>query len=173
MEPRPIAPSAAPELLLLLRECRRRGIRVSSDGVGLRLSGPGAVLTTRLREGLRVHRADLVGLLGGAGGRTLPDRPDPDECEDPVREPIPGADDRSSSAQVVVPSRELDEPWRSPGPRFPDLPDFPDEIKKRLARPESVPPRTPRGGRHHTLPPCRSSLPSPAIREIRERRRLP
>src|SRR4051812_150538 len=110
MEPSPIAPSAARDMLLLLRECRRRGIRVSSDGLRLWLSGPGPALTTRLREGLRAHRADLVALLGGAGGRSLPDLPDADVCEDLVREPIPGPDDRSSSAQVVVPSRELDEP---------------------------------------------------------------
>lgn len=139
MEPLPIAPSAAPDLLLLLQECRRRGIRVSSDGLRLRLSGPGFALTTRLREGLRAHRASLVALLGSAGGRSLPGRPGPDESGDSVRELILDSDALSSSAHVVVPSRGLDEPRRSEGEWLPDFPDFPDETEGTLAYPALVP----------------------------------
>jgi hypothetical protein len=153
MESLPITPSAAHDLLLLLWECRRRGIRVSSDGHGLRLSGPVYALTTRLREGLRTHRAYLVALLGGAGERSLPDRPEPDERGGPVREPIPGSSARSSSTQVVVTTRGIDVPWHSPGERFPDLPDFPDENKRVFAHQESIPPSGPtRRARSYALP---------------------
>jgi hypothetical protein len=60
-------------LLEVLEDCTRRGVELHLAGEELRVSAPVGALTDALRDGLRLHKAELIGYLDRA--RTAPPSP--------------------------------------------------------------------------------------------------
>lgn len=53
------------DLLALLDECRSRGVALSVENGQLRARGDADVITSQLRDALRIHREAIIELLGG------------------------------------------------------------------------------------------------------------